>query len=385
MKPNCLFIHSETFLDYKFNEEHPFNQKRLDLTFDLIQQLQLMKPEFLIKPRYATDEELGLVHDPKYIHVVRESGHSETLLPIASSYGLGTEDTPTFPMMHEATSLVVGGTLRAAELVMSGDCDHAVNLAGGLHHGFRGRASGFCVYNDCSVVIAFLRKHYDARVLYIDTDAHHGDGVQWAFYDDPNVLCLSIHETGKYLFPGTGSITERGDGQGYGFSVNVPLEPFTEDESWIEAYQTVTTQVARGFRPDVIVTQNGCDSHFLDPLTHLSCSMEIYRQIPRLAHQLAHELCEGRLIATGGGGYDIWRVVPRAWTLLWAELSNQPIEGNPQLPSAWIDRWKSESPVPLPETMFDSKEILPHIPRKPEIVSKNRLTTEKALLYCPRG
>lgn len=385
MRPSCLFIHSEIFQDYKFNEEHPFNQKRLDLTFDLIQKLNLIQPEFLVKPRYATDEELALIHDPKYIQAVRESGHSETLLPIASSYGLGTEDTPTFPMMHEATSLAVGGTLRAAELVMSGDCDHAVNLAGGLHHGFSGRASGFCVYNDCSVVIAFLRKHYDARVLYIDTDAHHGDGVQWTFYDDPNVLCLSIHETGKYLFPGTGSITERGDGQGYGFSVNLPLEPFTEDDSWIEAYHTVVTQVARGFKPDVIVTQNGCDSHFLDPLTHLSCSMEIYRQIPKLAHQLAHELCSGRLIATGGGGYDIWRVVPRAWTILWAELSGQPIEENLILPSAWIDKWQAQSPVPLPKTIFDPSEILPHIPRKPEIMSKNRLTTEKALLYCPKG
>ncbi len=385
MRPSCLFIHSDIFQDYKFNEEHPFNQKRLDLTFDLIQKLNLIQPEFVVKPRYATDEELALIHDPNYIQAVRESGHSETLLPIASSYGLGTEDTPTFPMMHEATSLVVGGTLRAAELVMSGDCDHAVNLAGGLHHGFSGRASGFCVYNDCSVVIAFLRKHYDARVLYIDTDAHHGDGVQWTFYDDPNVLCLSIHETGKYLFPGTGSITERGDGQGYGFSVNLPLEPFTEDDSWIEAYHTVVTQVARGFKPDVIVTQNGCDGHFLDPLTHLSCSMEIYRQIPKLAHQLAHELCSGRLIATGGGGYDIWRVVPRAWTILWAELSGQPIEENLILPSTWIDKWQAQSPVPLPKTMFDPSEILPHIPRKPEIMSKNRLTTEKALLYCPKG
>ncbi|RXT13499.1 acetoin utilization protein AcuC [Ammoniphilus sp. CFH 90114] len=385
MKPSSLFIYSKNYQNYRFHDDHPFNQKRLELTLDLLQEMQIIQEDHIAEPRYATDEELSLVHDLQYIKAVKESGYSEELLPVASSYGLGTEDTPTFPMMHEATSLIVGGTLRATELVMSGECDHAVNLAGGLHHGLRGRASGFCVYNDCSVAIAYLRKHYDARVLYIDTDAHHGDGTQWSFYDDPDVLCLSLHETGKYLFPGTGSITERGDGQGYGYSVNVPLEPFTEDDSWLESYTSVVTQVARGFKPDVIVTQNGCDSHFLDPLTHLSCSMEIYRQIPKLAHQLAHELCGGRLIATGGGGYDIWRVVPRAWTLLWAELSDQPIFDNPILPSSWTSRWQSTSPVELPDRMFDQPERFPFIPRRAEITSKNKSTVEKALLYCPRG
>lgn len=385
MRPSSFFIYSKEYQNYKFNHDHPFNQKRLELTLDLLQELEWIQEDQIVKPRYATEAELTLVHDPQYIKVVKESGYRADLLPVASSYGLGTEDTPTFPMMHEATSLIVGGTLRAAELVMSGECDHAVNLAGGLHHAFRGRASGFCVYNDCSVVIAFLRKYYDARVLYIDTDAHHGDGIQWSFYDDPNVLSLSIHETGKYLFPGTGAITERGDGQGYGFNVNVPLEPFTEDHSWIESYDSVVTQVSRGFKPDVIVTQNGCDSHFLDSLTHLSCSMEIYRHIPKVAHQLAHELCNGRLIATGGGGYDIWRVVPRAWALLWAELSHLPIESDISIPREWISRWSSESPVGLPERMMDLPEHLPVIPRRAEITSKNHQTVEKALLYCPRG
>ncbi|WP_134704270.1 acetoin utilization protein AcuC [Ammoniphilus sp. YIM 78166] len=385
MNSSSLFIYTPEYLSYKFNEDHPFNQRRLQITFDLLKKSNLIDDSQVVPPRYATDEELALIHDPQYIRVVRESGHSEYPLPIAASYGLGTEDTPTFPNMHEATSLVVGGTLRAAELVMSGTSDHAVNLAGGLHHGFRGRASGFCVYNDCSVVIAFLRKHYDARVLYIDTDAHHGDGIQWSFYDDPNVLSLSFHETGKYLFPGTGNVTERGEGQGYGYTVNVPLEPFTEDDSWLEVYETVTTQVARGFKPDVIVTQNGCDSHFLDPLTHLSCSMEIYRQIPKLAHHLAHELCEGRLIATGGGGYDIWRVVPRAWSLLWAELSDRAIHGNPLLPEDWVSHWQAESPVQLPMHMLDHPHVLPDIPRRAEITSKNRLTMDKSMLFSPRA
>jgi acetoin utilization protein AcuC len=384
MSQNCSFIYSHKFQTYKFNDDHPFNQKRIELTLDLIKQLGFIREDQFAEPRYATDEELMLIHDSQYIETVKKCGYSKEPLPIADSFGLGTEDNPTFPMMHEATSLIVGGTLRAAELVMSGTSEHAVNLSGGLHHGFRGRASGFCVYNDCSVTIAYLRKHYDAKVLYVDTDAHHGDGVQWAFYDDPNVLTLSFHETGKYLFPGTGNVTERGDGQGYGFSVNVPLDAFTEDDSWLDAYHTVLPQLARGFKPDVIVTQNGCDSHFLDPLTHLSCTTEIYRQIPRLAHQLAHELCGGRLIATGGGGYDIWRVVPRAWTFLWAELSDQGIQGNPQVPVEWLNKWQPASPVKLPETLFDPLEIAPPIPRRQEITNKNKIVVEKALLYCPK-
>jgi acetoin utilization protein AcuC len=385
MSSKAAFIYSDEYLNYYFNDDHPFNQKRLVMTVDLLRGLNLLRDNHLEAPRLATDEELSLVHDPQYIKVVQEAGHTDGELAIAASYGLGTEDTPTFKNMHEATALIVGGTIRAAELVMTGQYKHAVNLAGGLHHGFRGRASGFCVYNDCSVAIAYLRKHYDAKVLYIDTDAHHGDGVQWAFYDDPNVLTLSFHETGKYLFPGTGNITERGDGQGYGFSVNVPLDAFTEDESWLDAYHSVVPTVARGFKPDVIVTQNGCDAHTFDPLTHLSASMRIYQEIPKLARALADELCEGRLIATGGGGYDIWRVVPRAWSLLWAELSGQRVEQNIPVPIDWINKYQPQSPVQLAPTLLDPEGLFPPIPRRNEITTKNKNTVEKALLYCPKA
>ncbi|MCF6094907.1 acetoin utilization protein AcuC [Microaerobacter geothermalis] len=383
MSYKSKFIYSNDYLLYRFHDDHPFNQKRLEITFDLMNQLKIIEPSHIVSPRYATDDEISLIHDPNYISMVKRCGHSEKEPPTAMSYGLGTEDTPIFPNMHEATSLIVGGTLKAAELVMEGKAEHAANIAGGLHHGFRGRASGFCVYNDCSIVIAYLRKYYDAKVLYIDTDAHHGDGVQWAFYDDPNVLTISIHETGKYLFPGTGNITERGEGQGYGFSINVPLEPFTEDQSWIETYDSIVPAVARGFKPDVIVTQNGCDSHVYDPLTHLSATMKIYQHIPRVVHELAHELCDGKWIAVGGGGYDIWRVVPRAWTLLWAEMTEQHLK-NLELPKGWLEHWQSFSPVPLPRTLFDPEGGFPTIPRKAEITDKNRVTVEKALMFAPR-
>ncbi|UFJ41555.1 acetoin utilization protein AcuC [Brevibacillus humidisoli] len=384
MSRRSRLIYSPDYATYYFHDEHPFNQKRLLLTYDLMKAFGLLAEGDVLPPRPATDEELALIHDRRYIETVRAQGHSTTELPLSASFGLGTEDVPCFPQMHEAASLIVGGTLEAVNLVMNGEADHAFNPAGGLHHAFRGRASGFCVYNDCSVAIAYLRKYYDARVLYVDTDAHHGDGVQWSFYDDPNVLTISLHETGKFLFPGTGNLTERGDGQGYGFSVNIPLDAFTEDESYLEVYHQLVPKVARGFRPDVIVTQNGCDAHAYDPLTHLSCTTRIYQEIPRLAHQLAHELCGGRWIAVGGGGYDIWRVVPRAWTLLWSEMSDQPL-GDVPLPEEWIRQWQDRSPLALPAHLLDDHTPFPPIPRRREITEKNRMTLERALSFAPIG
>lgn len=383
MSRQSRLIYSPAYTNYYFHDDHPFNQRRLLLTHDLMQAYQLLRDEDILAPRQATDEELELVHDPRYIQFVREQGESDEVLPIAAGYGLGTEDVPCFRHMHEASSLIVGGTLQAVDVVMNGQAEHAFNPAGGLHHAFRGRASGFCIYNDCSVAIAYLRKHWNARVLYIDTDAHHGDGVQWAFYDDPNVLTVSLHETGKYLFPGTGNTTERGDGHGYGFSVNIPLDAYTEDDSFLEVYQKLIPKLVRGFQPDVILTQNGCDAHAYDPLTHLSCSMKVYQQIPRLAHEMAHTYCSGRWIAVGGGGYDIWRVVPRAWTLLWSEMSDQPLADDCEIPRSWQEHWQPQSELILPSRLFD--EPFPGIPRRAEITEKNRVTLERAILHAPIG
>lgn len=382
MSRNARLIYSPDYTQYYFNDDHPFNQRRLLLTHDLMSSFGILTEADILAPRLATDEELTLVHDPRYIQFVRDQGHSEKELPQAGSYGLGTEDVPCFANMHESAALIVGGTLNAVDAVMKGQSQHAFNPAGGLHHAFSGRASGFCIYNDCSVAIAYMRKHWNARVLYIDTDAHHGDGVQWSFYDDPNVLTISMHETGKYLFPGTGNTTERGDGSGYGYSINVPLDAFTEDDSFLDIYQELVTKLVKGFKPDVILTQNGCDAHAYDPLTHLSCTMKIYQEIPRLAHRLAHEYCDGRWIAVGGGGYDIWRVVPRAWTLLWSEMSDQPLSDQP-LPNEWLERWQPQSELQLPPRLFD--EGFPAIPRRAEITEKNRLTLERAIMYGPTG
>lgn len=378
MKDQCSFIFSEELLKYKFNDQHPFNQFRLQLTVDLLHKINALAPEQIIPPKMATETELTLIHDPSYVEAVKQAGEGTLPKEIAENYGLGTEDTPVFPHMHEASSLLVGGTLTAVDQVMTGKALHALHLGGGLHHGFRGKASGFCVYNDSSVAIRYLQEKYHARVLYVDTDAHHGDGVQWSFYDDPSVCTLSIHETGRYLFPGTGSINERGQGLGYSYSFNIPVDAFTEDESWLHVYTEAVKEVAAFFKPDVILTQNGADSHYYDPLTHLSATMKIYREIPRLAHEIAHQYCNGKWIAVGGGGYDIWRVVPRAWALIWLEMTENK-KGYGRLPDEWIEQWQNLAPVPLPMEWDDPEGIYTPIPRKAEITEKNLLTLEKAL------
>lgn len=377
MKKNAIFIYSDDMLTYKFHDDHPFNQLRVQMTLDLLKQSGAIDSKQVITPRMATDEEIALIHSIDYMDAVKLAGQGNLDPQIAESYGLGTEDTPVFKEMHEASALLVGATLTACEQVMEGNALHALNLGGGLHHGHRGKASGFCVYNDCSIAIKWLREKYDARVLYIDTDAHHGDGVQWSFYEDQNVCTISIHETGRYLFPGTGNYVERGQGDGYGYSFNVPVDAFTEDESWLEIYTAIVKEVAHYFKPDIILTQNGADAHYYDPLTHLSLTMKSFDAIPKLAHEMAHEHCGGKWIAVGGGGYDIWRTVPRAWGKIWLAMNDDDRTG--PLPESWIAKWQAKSPVILPKTWEDADNIYPAIPRKAEITEKNLLMLHKAL------
>ncbi|MFB4163051.1 acetoin utilization protein AcuC [Alteribacillus sp. JSM 102045] len=381
MTREAIFVYSEEQLTYKFSEDHPFNHLRLNLTHDLLKSIGALHSDVIIPPRMATDKEIELIHDKAYINAIKSAGEGKLSRGIANNYGIGTEDTPIFPHMHEAASLLVGGTLTAVDMVMEGKSKHALNLGGGLHHGFRGKASGFCIYNDSSIAIEYMRRKYGVRVLYVDTDAHHGDGVQWAFYDDPEVCTLSIHETGRYLFPGTGSVNEKGHGQGFGFSINLPIDAFTEDESFLECYETAFREVIEFFKPDVILTQNGADAHYYDPLTHLSSSIKTYCHIPKLAHELAHEYCDGKWIAVGGGGYDMWRVVPRAWSMIWLEMTNQTPLIKQGIPKEWHDKWQPKAPVTLPASWTDPEDMYPAIPRRSEIMEKNHKTLEKALFH----
>ena len=371
-------VHDLALETYGFGGEHPFNPLRLRLTLELCEELQLLEDYPFVGSDPANEEDLTTVHSLNYVRRVQWAGRGMEALSDLLDYGLGTGDNPIFPDMHEACARVVGGVLAACRLVVGGEAVHALCVSGGLHHALRSRASGFCVYNDAGVAIARLKQEYPGiRVAYLDTDAHHGDGVQWMFYDDPEVLTVSMHESGRYLFPGTGGVEEKGRDGGVGYLINVPLEPYTDDESWISCFEVVVPEVLRAFGPDLILSQNGCDGHKLDPLTHLSATTRLYEHVPHRVHDLAHELCEGRWVATGGGGYDIWRVVPRAWTALWAAVSHQ--ERPEKVPEGWLAKWEAKSPVTLPHLLRDDPAGNPPGPRAKEVADRNRRTVGRVL------
>jgi len=296
--------------------------------------------------RTAGDQEIGLVHTPEFIEATRRAGHGED--GNWSRFGYGPGDNPIFPQMHEAAALVAGASLVAAEEVLSGRAEHAFNPAGGLHHAMPARASGFCVYDDPAIAIAWLLARGVERIAYVDVDVHHGDGPQAIFYDEPRVLTISIHESGHYLFPGTGFEDETGRGEAEGTKVNVPLHPQTADGEWLEAFRENVPRRVREWRPDVLVTQLGCDTHRTDPLAHLELTTFAYREAAKMLHELAHEAAGGRWIATGGGGYQWARVVPRAWTIYFAEMAEVDLPD--RLPEPWVRRVEQESGSPVPTT-----------------------------------
>lgn len=391
MSSNAVFVHHPESAAYHFGDEHPFNPIRLALSTDLLVAAGALQRNEMIAPSCSADNELlTLVHRPDYVEAVERLSSDRPLAADCTSagkYGLDTEDTPYFPGMHQAAAAIVAGSVEAADQVMSGKALHAYHMAGGLHHAFPDRGSGFCVYNDAAVAIRYISQHYGARVLYIDTDVHHGDGVQWTFYDDPSVCTYSIHETGKFLFPGTGFVQEKGMDAGFGTCFNVPLEPYTEDDSWLECFQATIEKVAAAFKPDIIISQHGCDAHAYDPLSHIHCSMRIYSEMPAIIHHLAHRYTNGRWVALGGGGYDLWRVVPRAWSLVWLTMADHPIAAalmensgrNVPLPEQWLKKWSKDSPVPLPEWWLDDLTHIPPIPRRKEIEDKNRAIHQVAV------
>jgi acetoin utilization protein AcuC len=394
VNPTVAYLYHPDVLHYRFSDGHPFDQRRLLSTHALLRSAGALDDAQLILPAPIADELILQVHTQEYVSAVKAlSVEHPKLLDIeeAERFGLsnGEGDTPYFPGMHDATKAIAAGTVSAADLVMSGRLRHALHLGGGLHHALANKAAGFCVYNDASIAITHIWKQYGARVLYIDTDVHHGDGVQATFYADPDICTFSIHETGKYLFPGTGFANERGVDAGFGYSFNLPVEPYTEDESWLSNFRDAVERITAFFKPDVIISQHGCDAHYYDPLSHQHCSMEIYLHMPRIIKQLADTWCEGRWIALGGGGYDIWRVVPRAWSLLWLVMSEHPLAeqlltANLPLPEDWLATYGSQSPDPLPAYWLDDKNAWEAIPRRQEITDKNIHNKELSLLYLPK-
>ncbi|MFD0204573.1 MULTISPECIES: acetoin utilization protein AcuC [Saccharothrix] len=351
-KPAAV-VWDESFLGYDLGGDHPLNPVRLDLTVRLAGALGVLDGVELIAPDPATDDEIERVHEPSYLNAVRAA-------PMAGwdvGHGLGTADNPVFARMHEASALVVGGSLAAARKIASGEADRAVSIAGGLHHAMRDHAAGFCVYNDCAVAISWLLDHGFDRIAYLDTDVHHGDGVQAAFYDDPRVLTVSVHQNPLSLWPGTGRSAELGGEGAEGTSVNLALPPGTGDRDWLRAFEATVPSLLRAFGPQVLVTQCGVDTHREDPLADLALTVDGHRAIYRRLRGLAEETANGRWLALGGGGYELLRVVPRSWTHLLATVLDRDVDPNTPLPADWVAHASTIAPNwPLPTSMSDDAD-----------------------------
>ncbi|WP_328532691.1 acetoin utilization protein AcuC [Micromonospora zamorensis] len=332
MSDDTVVVWDESLLAYDMGD-HPLDPVRVELTIALASELGVLdRPGVrMVKPEPADDAALTRVHDPAYLAAVRAAPRD----PLFAGYGLGTSDNPVFEGMHESSALIAGATMAAAEAVWRGDARRAVNVAGGLHHAMPARASGFCVYNDPAVAIARLLDLGAERVAYVDVDVHHGDGVQQIFWNDPRVLTISLHETPLALFPGTGFPDETGGPGAQGSAVNMPLPPGVEDRAWQRAFHAIVPSVLRAFRPQVLVSQCGADGHRLDPLADLNLTVDGQRATYLAMRALADELCDGRWVATGGGGYALVEVVPRAWSHLLAVATGDPIAPATLTPLAW--------------------------------------------------
>ncbi|MBO4208560.1 acetoin utilization protein AcuC [Micromonospora echinofusca] len=379
MSDETLVVWDESLLAYDMGD-HPLDPVRVELTMALARELGVLdRPGVrLVKPDPADDAALTRVHRPDYLDAVRAAPDD----PFFAGYGLGTSDNPIFDGMHEASALIAGASLAAAEAVWSGRARRAVNVAGGLHHAMAGRAAGFCVYNDPAVAIARLLDLGAARIAYVDIDVHHGDGVQAIFYDDPRVLTVSLHETPLALFPGTGFPDETGGPGAPGSAVNLPLPPGITDAGWLRAFHAVVPSVLRAFRPQLLVTQCGADSHRLDPLADLRLTVDGQRAAHLALRSLADELCEGRWVATGGGGYALVEVVPRAWTHLLATATGAPLDPATLTPPAWrklAHRRRPDREVPLRMTDDVDPTYEPWQPTgEPDAVDRAVMATRRA-------
>ena len=338
---------------YDFGPGHPMDPVRLELTMALVRAFGLDRlPGVTVATAPAAgDSTLGLVHEPEYVAAVRRA---ELTGEPDQARGIGTEDNPAFAAMHEASALIAGQSVAGAEAAWAGG--RAVNFAGGLHHAMPGSASGFCVYNDAALAVARLLELGAERVAYVDVDVHHGDGVQAAFYDDPRVLTISLHEHPRTLFPQTGWPEETGGPGAEGTAVNLALPAGTGDAGWLRAFHAVVPQLLEAFRPQVLVSQHGADTHLEDPLAHLAVTLDAQRAVAVSMAELADSWAQGRWLALGGGGYAVADVVPRAWTHLVAVAAGQPIDPLTPTPEEWRAEVLRRTRQRAPERMTDGAD-----------------------------
>jgi len=342
-------VYSETFQQYDFGPTHPLKPTRLKLTYELMKAIGLLSAQNVkvIPPREATREDLLLFHEEEYLRFVKQMSE------IGTGY-LDMGDTPVFKGCYEASALAAGASLTAVDSVMSGQVTHAINIAGGLHHAHPDRASGFCIFNDPAISIAYLKKNYGLeRILYLDVDAHHGDGVMYGFYSDPAVLDIDFHEDGHHLFPGTGFAKEVGADKAVGLKVNVPLSPFAGDDTYLELFEKIVPAAVAKYHPQMLLLQCGADSHANDLLAHLQITTKTYRKVVEAVHSMAHEMANGHLVIFGGGGYNIANVA-RTWTAATCVLAN--FESPKVTPPGWRKMFEALVGERAPESMSSDGE-----------------------------
>ncbi|MEO8273264.1 MAG: acetoin utilization protein AcuC [Chloroflexota bacterium] len=370
-----LLVYGPRSDTYDFGPAHPLTPRRFGPGISLLESLGAVPN---LAPEPATDDELEWVHEARYLEVVKAFSRQ----PMADHRaGIGPGDTPPFAGMHEASAAVAGGSLRAMDAILRGDAVHAFHPGGGLHHAMPARASGFCVYDDPALAIARARRD-GLRVMYVDLDVHHGDGVQAIHWADPGVLTVSIHEAGRSLFPGTGSVDELGEGTAFGTKVNLPLDAGTGERGWLGALELVLPALADRFRPEVIVSQHGADAHAFDPLAHLRITTTAMGAAARLIDGLAHRHASGRWLSTGGGGYDVYRVVPRTWSLVWLAAAHR--EAPASLPEDWRARWAGDAErygqSPIPTTFEDEPNAGVRREATDDLLDARAVATAEAVL-----
>ena len=348
MPGRVTLVWDESLAAYDLGPEHPLRPARVQLTVALAGAAGLLDEARVVPPAAISGNDLARVHDLDYLAAVKACGRDGHP---ALQHGIGPGDTPAFVGMHEASARVCGASVAAAAALLDGSAAHSFSPAGGLHHAMRNRASGFCVYNDPAVAIAWLLEQGIGRIAYVDVDVHHGDGVQAIFADDPRVLTVSVHESGRFLFPGTGFADEIGEGDAKGTVANLPLPPYTTDDLYLAAFDALVPALVRAFEPELLVTQLGCDTHYTDPLAHLALTLRTYEGLARRLHDLAHTVAGGRWLATGGGGYQWASVVPRAWCTYLSEMTGVVLPS--RLPDPYVEEAFARFGVRLPPDMAD--------------------------------
>lgn len=378
-------VWDESLASYDFGHDHPLAPVRVELTVALMRSIGLISLPNVVE---VTPGELDIDailrrHRPEFVKAVQRSSVDPLVIP-DWDYGLGPGDTPAFAGMHEASLMLCAASREAARMVWDGEVAHAFNPAGGLHHAMPDRASGFCIYNDPAIAIDHMLEHGADRIVYIDVDVHHGDGVEMMFADDPRVLTISLHESGRYLFPGTGNADDIGGPRAPGSAVNVPFAPGTAGKVWLDTFDQVVEPLVRAFNPDALVTQLGCDTHATDPLAHLSLTTSDYADIYRRLHRLAHEAADGKWMAMGGGGYQWVHVVPRAWTMAFSEMAGASLDI--ETPMRWRELATARTGQVAPDAFLDPPVVVPeHFERRARETARRAVAAIRESVFPLHG